>query len=94
VLPDPHAWPALGLQAMAGNVFDRYGERLPPKLSNAPRWNATPTAEAVLRLAPAMLRAGGAMAPHLALPTYVRDKVAQTSAERTAFKLQQVAVRA
>jgi tRNA threonylcarbamoyladenosine biosynthesis protein TsaB len=66
-------------------VFAVYGERLalPPEL---PRWSALPTASALLRLAPALLAAGHAVAPEQALPRYIRDKVAQTTQERAAAK--------
>jgi tRNA threonylcarbamoyladenosine biosynthesis protein TsaB len=82
------------LSALAGNVFERYADRLPVALAGVARWNASPTAQAMLRLAPALLAAGGAVAAEFALPTYVRDKVAQTSAERAAIKLQQSGVKA
>ena len=49
---------------------------------------AMPTATAMLRLAPAMLSAGKAVPADQALPLYVRDKVAQTTLEREAIKLQ------
>ena len=49
---------------------------------------AMPTATAMLRLAPAMLAAGKAVPADQALPLYVRDKVAQTTLEREAIKLQ------
>lgn len=49
---------------------------------------AMPTATAMLRLAPAMLAAGMAVPADQALPLYVRDKVAQTTLEREAIKLQ------
>jgi tRNA threonylcarbamoyladenosine biosynthesis protein TsaB len=48
---------------------------------------AMPTATAMLRLAPALLARGLAIAPELALPLYVRDKVAQTTQERDDAKL-------
>jgi tRNA threonylcarbamoyladenosine biosynthesis protein TsaB len=48
---------------------------------------AMPTATAMLRLAPALLAQGLAIAPELALPLYVRDKVAQTMQERDDAKL-------
>lgn len=69
---------------LAGNVFAAYGARLPdgPGLCVL----ALPTASAMLRLAPALLAAGGAVAPAQALPTYIRDKVAQTTLERAAAK--------
>lgn len=68
---------------MAGNAFAAYGERLPASLA---RQHALPTATALLRLAPALLAAGGAVPPEAAWPLYVRDKVAQTTAERLAAK--------
>ena len=72
-----------GSDVLAGNVFDGYGERLP----NLPiRITALPTATALLRLAPARLAAGGAVPADQALPTYIRDKVAQTTLERAATK--------
>lgn len=69
---------------LAGNVFATYGARLPegPGL----RVLALPTATAMLRLAPALLAAGGAVSAAQALPTYIRDKVAQTTMERAATK--------
>jgi tRNA threonylcarbamoyladenosine biosynthesis protein TsaB len=54
------------------------------KRINAPI-SALPTATAMLRLAPAMLAAGLAVPADQALPLYVRDKVAQTTAERAAL---------
>ena len=70
---------------LAGNVFSVYGERLPfdPRLQ---RLAVLPTASAMLRLAPQLLAQGSAVAPEHALPTYIRDKVAQTTAERSAAK--------
>lgn len=68
---------------LAGNAFKAYGERLPADL---PRQQTLPTAAALLRLAPALLAAGAAVAPALAWPLYIRDKVAQTTAERLAAK--------
>ena len=72
-------------EALAGNVFAEYGERLPAPL-DMPRWQALPTAAAMLRLAPALLAAGNAVAAELALPLYIRDKVALTTEERAAAK--------
>lgn len=68
---------------VAGNARAAYGERLAPA---APHVSALPTAEALLRLAPALLAAGGAVAADAALPRYIRDKVAQTTAEREAAR--------
>ena len=70
---------------LAGNAFAAYGERLPDVARHA----VLPTAEALLRLAPALLAAGGAVAPADAWPLYVRDKVAQTTEERAALKAAQ-----
>ena len=57
-------------------------------LEDASRIDALPTATAMLRLAPAMLAAGLGVPADQALPLYVRDKVAQTTAERADLKLQ------
>ena len=69
---------------LAGNVFAVYGERLPHALVQ--RFEALPTAAALLRLAPALMAAGAAVPPEQALPIYIRDKVAKTTAERLAEK--------
>jgi tRNA threonylcarbamoyladenosine biosynthesis protein TsaB len=73
-----------GVEVLAGNVFAVYGARLP----QAPdQWvSALPTAGAMLRLAPGLLAAGAAVSASQALPTYIRDKVAQTTQERVALK--------
>lgn len=73
----PEGW------TLAGNARAVYGERLAP---GAPHVSALPTAQALLRLAPALLAAGGAIAAPQALPRYIRDKVAQTTAEREALR--------
>ena len=69
--------------AMAGNAFAAYGERLP---AGGPRTVTLPTAAALLRLAPAMVHGGLAVSAAQALPLYIRDKVAQTTAERAAIR--------
>jgi tRNA threonylcarbamoyladenosine biosynthesis protein TsaB len=76
---------AQGRCLLAGNVFESYGERL----ADVPgtRIHALPTAAALLRLAPGLLADGAAVAAQDALPLYVRDKVAQTTAEREAIRL-------
>ena len=68
---------------LAGNARAAYGERLAP---GAPAVHALPTADALLHLAPALLAQGQAVPAQEALPRYVRDKVAQTSAEREAAR--------
>ena len=74
--------PLTGL--LAGNVFDIYGSRLP--LTALPCRSALPTATALLRVAPALAAAGGCVDAALALPLYVRDKVASTTEERAQAK--------
>lgn len=74
----------------AGNAFAPYGERLSAGLpAGAPHVQALPTAQALLRLAPALFQAGLAVPPEQAMPLYVRDKVAYTTAEREAMKTAQ-----
>jgi tRNA threonylcarbamoyladenosine biosynthesis protein TsaB len=68
----------------AGNAFAAYGERLPAGL----RCMAMPTAAALLRLAPAAWAQGQAVPAEQAMPLYIRDKVAHTTAEREALKTQ------
>jgi tRNA threonylcarbamoyladenosine biosynthesis protein TsaB len=67
---------------LAGNAFGVYADAL----RDAPgrRRQALPTADALLRLAPALMAQGAAVAASEALPLYVRDKVARTTAEREA----------
>jgi len=70
---------------LAGNAFGpEYADRLPPALRGWPRVPALPAAQALLDLAPALLAAGQAVPAEQALPLYIRDKVAQTTAERAA----------
>ena len=67
---------------LAGNAFAAYGERLPA----GPRVACRPDAQALLRLAPALVGSGCAVSADQALPLYIRDKVAQTTDERAALK--------
>ena len=69
---------------LAGNVFAAYGARF--AFNQAPRVEVLPTASALLRLAPALLAGGAAVRADQALPIYVRNKVAKTTAERAAEK--------
>ena len=71
---------------LAGNVFGVYAGRLPDALAAVNCVEAFPTATALLRLAPRLAAAGQCVAAALALPLYVRDKVAFTSNERALAK--------
>ena len=72
---------------LAGNAAAVYAERLPAAVLALPRAEVLPTADALLNLAPALLAAGRAVPAEQALPLYIRDKVAQTTAERAAAGL-------
>lgn len=80
--PEQVALPQAARVLLAGNAFDVYGDRLPA----GERMPALPTAAALLRLAPALWAAGQAVPAEQAMPLYIRDKVAQTTAEREAAK--------
>jgi tRNA threonylcarbamoyladenosine biosynthesis protein TsaB len=67
----------------AGNVFEVYRGRLPDGLNSA---SCLPTATAMLRLAPSLAASGHCVPADLALPLYVRDKVALTTQEREHIK--------
>ena len=72
---------------LAGNAFEAYDERLLHLLKDpGERCTVLPTAAALLRLAPVLLAAGQAVPAEQAMPLYIRDKVAQTTAEREAAK--------
>jgi tRNA threonylcarbamoyladenosine biosynthesis protein TsaB len=68
---------------LAGNAFAAYGARLP---AAAARIEALPSAAALLRVAPMLIAAGRARPAASATPLYIRDKVAQTTAERAAAR--------
>ena len=70
----------------AGNVFAVYAGRLPAELAAFAQVEALPTATALLRLAPQLAAAGQCVSADLALPLYVRDKVALTTEERERVK--------
>jgi tRNA threonylcarbamoyladenosine biosynthesis protein TsaB len=81
VLP-PHAdW------VVAGSGWAVYRDALTARLPRTPRWAdgaRYPQAHAIARLAAAQFAAGRAVAPELALPVYLRDKVALTLEEQRA----------
>jgi len=66
----------------AGNAWTTCGARLHPAWQGVPAVEAWPRAQALLRLVPALWRAGLAVPAAQAQPLYVRNKVAQTTAER------------
>ncbi|MEY8878563.1 MAG: tRNA (adenosine(37)-N6)-threonylcarbamoyltransferase complex dimerization subunit type 1 TsaB [Leptothrix sp. (in: b-proteobacteria)] len=76
--------------ALAGNALLVHGAALEDGLGAAAsisRWpQAVPDGEALAALAQAAWLAGQQIDPALALPLYVRDKVAQTTAERLAAR--------
>jgi tRNA threonylcarbamoyladenosine biosynthesis protein TsaB len=76
---------------LAGNGFEVYKDRFPMQEFNAsgtPRCvTAEPHALALLRMAPVLWTTQQAVAPEWVQPLYIRDKVAQTTAERDAIKL-------
>ena len=71
---------------LAGNVFGVYADRLSAEVMQFARVDALPTATALLRLAPASAASGHCVEAALALPLYVRDKVALTTEERDQIK--------
>ena len=74
---------------VAGNAQAAYGQRLAP---GAQQVHALPTATALLGLAPGLLAAGGGLSADQALPRYIRDKVAKTTAERAAERAAQAPI--
>jgi tRNA threonylcarbamoyladenosine biosynthesis protein TsaB len=75
--------------AIAGNALGVFGARLDTAHAVlAPL--ATPSALAMLRLAAQAWADGAAVDPALALPLYVRDHVASTTAERDAARLEKM----
>jgi tRNA threonylcarbamoyladenosine biosynthesis protein TsaB len=81
-LPEGAGWRGAGdaFATVHGDVIrQRMGERLGSVAANV-----VPTASAVARLAAPVLARGGGVAAAQAVPIYVRDKVALTTAERLA----------
>ena len=75
---------------LAGNALAVYGARLPQGRHEV----ALPTAAALLRLAPDLWAKGLAVPADQAMPLYIRDKVANTTAEREAMKAQAASAKA
>ncbi len=74
-------WHSAPPQIVAGNALAAFGARLRTGDAAAVP-DAAPRATALLRLAEQAWADGAALDPALALPLYVRDKVAETEAER------------
>jgi tRNA threonylcarbamoyladenosine biosynthesis protein TsaB len=77
---------------LAGNGFEIYKDRFPLQDFEAMGTTlrcvaAVPHALALLRMAPALWLSEQGVAPEWVQPFYIRDKVAQTTAERDAIKL-------
>ncbi|MDH4051059.1 MAG: tRNA (adenosine(37)-N6)-threonylcarbamoyltransferase complex dimerization subunit type 1 TsaB, partial [Rubrivivax sp.] len=79
-------WAAAPPARVAGNAPAAFGTRLPLH-GGAHHDRETDRAAALLRCAVQAWDAGLAVDAALALPVYLRDKVAQTTAERTAAKV-------
>jgi tRNA threonylcarbamoyladenosine biosynthesis protein TsaB len=79
-------WRQAAPAAVAGLALQAFGARLQAG-DAACHAQARPTASALLRVARAAWLQGAAVDAALALPLYVRDKVAQTTVERDAARL-------
>ncbi|HEY2394782.1 MAG TPA: tRNA (adenosine(37)-N6)-threonylcarbamoyltransferase complex dimerization subunit type 1 TsaB [Rudaea sp.] len=81
VLPSSDLW------SVVGSGWSAYREALMMRLPAEPRWcdsTRFPQGRAIARLAAPQFAAGLAVAPDLALPVYLRDKVALTLDEQRA----------
>ncbi|WP_372526218.1 tRNA (adenosine(37)-N6)-threonylcarbamoyltransferase complex dimerization subunit type 1 TsaB [Piscinibacter sp.] len=79
-------WRCEAADVVAGTALGVFGEQLDTgSARRAPQ--ALPHARAMLPLARSLWEQGGAVDAALALPLYVRDKVAQTTAEREALRM-------
>lgn len=78
-------WSAEPPQAVAGSALAAFADRLPTGSARRVP-DAAPRPAALMALARAAWDRGEAVDPALALPLYVRDKVAQTTAERDAAR--------
>ena len=83
MLPEASDWNVIG------SGWTAYGDALQARLAQTPLWvegDRYPQAADVAVLAEADARAGRGVAPEQALPVYLRDKVALTSAEQQAAR--------
>lgn len=78
-------WQAVPVAEVAGTALAAFGDRLAP--GAARRWpQVADRATALLHLARAAWRAGEGLPAEQAMPVYLRDKVALTTAEREALR--------
>lgn len=77
---------ARSLHVLAGSALHAFGSRLHQPAGSIPRPDENDRARALLRLARQAFAAGAAIDAAQALPLYLRDKVALTTAERAAVK--------
>ena len=78
-------WSLEAPEVVAGNALIAYADELRPGVARVLA-HALPRAGGMLLLAQALWDAGGSVDAALALPLYVRDKVAQTTVERDAAR--------
>ncbi|MEO7335936.1 MAG: tRNA (adenosine(37)-N6)-threonylcarbamoyltransferase complex dimerization subunit type 1 TsaB, partial [Caldimonas sp.] len=78
-------WQSVAPQVVAGNALQVFGPRLDTGAATRIE-GAAPRAVGMLTLARVAWHRGEAIDAALALPLYLRDKVAQTTAEREAAK--------
>jgi len=79
--------PAAADWAVVGSAWAVYRDALRERLPREPLWSdgtRLPQARSIARLAAPQFAAGKALAPELALPVYLRDKVALTLEEQRA----------
>ena len=75
---------------LAGNIRPALDAHLSEQALALPHIHCLPTARALLQLAPALIAADGLLDAEHALPLYIRDKVALTTAEREADNAQKI----
>ena len=79
-------WQAMPPQTVAGSALGVFGGQLKTGAARLVP-SALPRGRGMLPLAQQLWMSGGAVAPALALPLYLRDKVAQTTLEREQTRL-------
>lgn len=87
-LPSAHVWHVIG------TGWDSYAEMIRLRLGATPTsasGRCYPQAAAIARLAAREFNAGHGLAPELALPVYLRDKVALTSDEQASARARRAA---